>query len=272
METKKMYDRLNEKLSFVSKPLSKCFMLVLNLSAIIAAIVAVVDYFNPDPFEKLSKQLLDYQDEVASLKMVEIPDSLMTDEIRDIRSNQQKVLANAIMINSFSPINVKDKDINVVKQELELLELSIVATKNINDILLQTLVKSALLDLERGTTKMTNLSNLFYPSLTNRVGGDKYSAELNIVIGKIKKCKQNDINSIINIANEFINSDFLRDYFKNENLFVRKLFDYMNVMQLCIAYDIEISKSSDDFSKSDKLGGSNKINSQIIDKNKLISK
>ena len=138
METKKMYDRLNEKLSFVSKPLSKCFMLVLNLSAIIAAIVAVVDYFNPDPFEKLSKQLLDYQDEVASLKMVEIPDSLMTDEIRDIRSNQQKVLANAIMINSFSPINVKDKDINVVKKERDKIIGELEA--KIKDILPQYLI------------------------------------------------------------------------------------------------------------------------------------
>lgn len=52
------------------------------LLAILVSVMEIVDYFTPDPIDRITNQLEEYQRSISQLEIVAIPDSLVTETLK----------------------------------------------------------------------------------------------------------------------------------------------------------------------------------------------
>ena len=93
MKLSSIYNKINELLRHLFKP----FPILLG---IIVSVIEINDYLTPDPMDRVLAQIEESQKALNELKVVDIPDSLQTDMVKEARILQQKLIAYAKIINS----------------------------------------------------------------------------------------------------------------------------------------------------------------------------
>ena len=98
MKLSSIYNKINELLRYLFKP----FPILLG---IIVSVIEINDYLTPDPMDRVLAQIEESQKALNELKVVDIPDSLQTDMVKEARILQQKLIAYAKIINSCNAIS-----------------------------------------------------------------------------------------------------------------------------------------------------------------------
>ena len=95
MSISSLYNKINELLKHLFKP----FPILLG---IVVSVIEINDYLTPDPIDKVLTQIKESQTSISKLQIVDIPDSLQTDFIKETRILQQRLIGYAKVINSFT--------------------------------------------------------------------------------------------------------------------------------------------------------------------------
>lgn len=225
-----LYERLNQKLAFLFKPTAG----VIFILGVVASVIQLVDYFTPDPFEELSNQISEYQRDLSQLKPVDIPDSLMNDDVRKIRSLQQEVLMNSYMFSSMNTMEVYDMtsvEFALVKMQFanciftNIYKLSVNSAMIADDVTLRCMYVMI----------STDAVNVQY----------KQKQWMNLLENVAKEIDANKSESArIKIVNKLTTSKELREFVQAQNAFIVNVYTLLNAAQISKAYGVEINLDS----------------------------
>lgn len=222
----KIYNKFND----LTKHLFRPFPILLG---IIVSVIEINDYLTPDPIERVLMQIEDSQKALNELKVVDIPDSLQTDIIKDARVLQQKLIAYAKIINSCKAIS-SNNPLNLQWQVIRIknvIEASTAAGNSMVDFISKLGYKHR---------DEFDLSVMYIPNISYE--GDFLDKELNHTIKKLNNAK--DEKEKIQLINDLIVSDGVRDFLMNRNDVIRSAFEYLNVVQLSLAYNLDLENIS----------------------------
>ncbi len=223
MKLSSIYNKLNEFLKHLFKP----FPILLG---IIVSAIEINDYFTPDPMEQVLAQIEESQKALNELKVVDIPDSLQTDLVKDARILQQKLIAYAKIINSCNAI-VSNDSINLQWQLLRFKDV-IEASKTTGNSMIDFIGK-----LGHEHREEFDLSVMYIPNIS--FNGENFENELDNTIKKLTNAET--YNDKLKLVNTFIASDGVREFIKNRNDLIRSAFEYLNVVQLSLVYNLGIN-------------------------------
>ena len=102
MSISSLYNKINELLKHLFKP----FPILLG---IVVSVIEINDYLTPDPIDKVLTQIKESQTSISKLQIVDIPDSLQTDFIKETRILQQRLIGYAKVINSFTFVESEEE-------------------------------------------------------------------------------------------------------------------------------------------------------------------
>lgn len=222
----KLYNRLNEFLKHLFKP----FPILLGL---IVSLIEINDYMTPDPMEQVIMQIEESQRALNDLKVVDIPDSLQTDLVKEARLLQQRLIAYAKIINSCNAVNSTDAD--VLTWQMMRFNAVIEASKAINDSMTDFIVK-----LGYDHRKELDMSVMYIPNIYFK--DDNLDKLLDETIENLSDVKTQDKK--LKIANEFVASKDIRDFLKHKNTLIRSAFEYLNIVQLSLVYNLDMANLS----------------------------
>lgn len=222
----RVYNWLNDSLKHLFKP----FPVIL---AIIVSLIEIMDYFTPDPIERITNQIEEYQRNINQLEMVSIPDTLINDEIENIRIIQQKLIAYAKIVNSYTPIIANDT-VSIGLQLKKIITVSN-ASKEIGNLFLLNLHK-----LTNSNPAIVNVMIMFAPELSNftKNAQDNFNSKLKKTSYEIERARSK--KEKLELIVQFLSSKTMQDWIKANNDFINKAFEFLNVVQLSIAYDIKL--------------------------------
>lgn len=222
-----LYNRLNKSLKFLYEPIP-------IILGVILTVFQINDYFTPDPMEQVLIQIEESQRALNELKVVDIPDSLKTDLVKDARILQQRLIAYAKIINSCNAIY---SDNNLLDQQWRLMcinnasQAAIAAGNSMTDFIKKISIKHR---------DELDLSVMYTPNIS--FDTRSLENEQDNAIKKLKNAKA--YSDKLEIVNDLITSDAVREFIKNRNDFIRSAFEYLNVVQLSLVYNLDIGNLS----------------------------
>lgn len=229
MKFSSIYNKLNELLRHLFKP----FPILLG---IIVSAIEINDYFTPDPMDRVLMQIEESQKALNDLKVVDIPDSLQTDMVKEARILQQQLIAYAKIINSCNAI-FSNNSISLGWQVMRIKNVQ-EASKAAGNSMIDYIGK-----LGYEHRNEFDLSVMCAPNISN-ISSDEalFLKELNDAISVLNNAQTD--KEKLKIVNAFIASDGVREFLKNRNDFIRSAFEYLNVVQLSLVYDLDIDNIS----------------------------
>lgn len=213
---------MNELLRHLFKP----FPILLG---IIVSVIEINDYLTPDPMEQVLAQIEESQKALNELKVVDIPDSLQTDMVKEARVLQQKLIAYAKIINSCNAIYSNNP--SVLKWQIIRFKDVIEASKTAGNSMIVFIEKLS----NRYRTEF-DLSVMYLPCIS--FNEDSFEKDLDNTVNKLASAKTDKEN--LGIVNAFIASNGVREFIKNRNERIRSAFEYLNVVQLSLVYKLEM--------------------------------
>lgn len=221
------YDKLNEILRHLFKPFPV-------LLAILVSVIEIVDYFTPDPIDRITSQLEEYQRSISQLEIVAIPDSLVTENIEDSRALQQQLIGFAKIINSCR--SIASNDSTTVTSQLQRIMSASNASKDAGN-----LFKMYVLKLGISEPSAMNAMTMFTPELSYLVNivQEDFHAELLKTLNEINKAPTKEQR--LRVATQLLSSSAMQNWIKVNNVFIRQAFEFLNVIQLSMAYNIKFS-------------------------------
>lgn len=217
-----IYDRINELLKHLFKPLP----IVLGITV---SVIEINDYVTPDPMDRVIMQIEESQKALNDLKVVDIPDSLQTDMVKEARILQQRLIAYAKIINSCNAI-YSDNSLSLQWQVMRIknaAEASKVAITSMVDYLSKLGYKHR---------NEFDLSVMYTPNAA--YDGKLFEKELDNTFRELSSAKTK--KDQLKIINEFIASNGVREFIKNRNDLIRSAFEYLNVVQLSLVYNLDM--------------------------------
>lgn len=222
MKLSSIYNKINELLRHLFKP----FPILLG---IIVSVIEINDYLTPDPMDRVLAQIEESQKALNELKVVDIPDSLQTDMVKEARVLQQKLIAYAKIINSCNAIYSNNP--SVLKWQIIRFKDVIEASKTAGNSMVDFIGK-----LGYKHRNEFDLSVMYLPCIS--FNEDSFEKELDNTVNKLASAKTDKEN--LEIVNAFIASDGVREFIKNRNERIRSAFEYLNVVQLSLVYKLEM--------------------------------
>ena len=226
MKLSSLYNKINELLRHLFKP----FPILLG---IIVSVIEINDYLTPDPMDRVLAQIEESQKALNELKVVDIPDSLQTDMVKEARILQQKLIAYAKIINSCNAIssnNPLDLQWQIMRFE-DVIEASKTAGNSMVDFIGKLGYKHR---------NEFDLAVMYAPNIS--FSGENFEKELDNITKKLTSAKTD--KEKLDIINTFIASDGVREFIKNRNDLIRSAFEYLNVVQLSLVYNLDIENLS----------------------------
>lgn len=226
MKLSSIYNKINELLRHLFKP----FPILLG---IIVSGIEINDYLTPDPMDRVLAQIEESQKALNELKVVDIPDSLQTDMVKEARILQQKLIAYAKIINSCNAIpsnNPLDLQWQIMRFE-DVIEASKTAGNSMVDFIGKLGYKHR---------NEFDLAVMYAPNIS--FSGENFEKELDNTTKKLTSAKTD--KEKLDILNTFIASDGVREFIKNRNDLIRSAFEYLNVVQLSLVYNLDIENLS----------------------------
>lgn len=226
MKLSSIYNNINELLRHLFKP----FPILLG---IIVSVIEINDYLTPDPMDRVLAQIEESQKALNELKVVDIPDSLQTDMVKEARILQQKLIAYAKIINSCNAIssnNPLDLQWQIMRFE-DVIEASKTAGNSMVDFIGKLGYKHR---------NEFDLAVMYAPNIS--FSGENFEKELDNTTKKLTSAKTD--KEKLDILNTFIASDGVREFIKNRNDLIRSAFEYLNVVQLSLVYNLDIENLS----------------------------
>ena len=226
MKLSSIYNKINELLRHLFKP----FPILLG---IIVSVIEINDYLTPDPMDRVLAQIEESQKALNELKVVDIPDSLQTDMVKEARILQQKLIAYAKIINSCNAIssnNPLDLQWQIMRFE-DVIEASKTAGNSMADFIGKLGYKHR---------NEFDLAVMYAPNIS--FSGENFEKELDNTTKKLTSAKTD--KEKLDILNTFIASDGVREFIKNRNDLIRSAFEYLNVVQLSLVYNLDIENLS----------------------------
>lgn len=226
MKLSSIYNKINELLRHLFKP----FPILLG---IIVSVIEINDYLTPDPMDRVLAQIEESQKALNELKVVDIPDSLQTDMVKEARILQQKLIAYAKIINSCNAIssnNPLDLQWQIMRFE-DIIEASKTAGNSMVDFIGKLGYKHR---------NEFDLAVMYAPNIS--FSGENFEKELDNITKKLTSAKTD--KEKLDIINTFIASDGVREFIKNRNDLIRSAFEYLNVVQLSLVYNLDIENLS----------------------------
>ena len=226
MKLSSIYNKINELLRHLFKP----FPILLG---IIVSVIEINDYLTPDPMDRVLAQIEESQKALNELKVVDIPDSLQTDMVKEARILQQKLIAYAKIINSCNAIssnNPLDLQWQIMRFE-DVIEASKTAGNSMVDFIGKLGYKHR---------NEFDLAVMYAPNIS--FSGENFEKELDNITKKLTSAKTD--KEKLDIINTFIASDGVREFIKNRNDLIRSAFEYLNVVQLSLVYNLDIENLS----------------------------
>lgn len=182
------------------------------------------------------------------MKSVEVPDSLITPEIEKIRVVQQKIIVHAKIFNSCGAEDIFDE--NMAQFQLVKMLSAMQSAIEIGKLVQEFVVHN------NGRSDISILLSMLSTDLLNvNKAQEAFKQRLALSVGKLQeKGKGYFVTNMkeITTSKEFLN------YMDIENSYIRHSFEFLNVIQLCYAYNIKL-KDLD----SIKTGGSQQMELQI---------
>lgn len=197
------------------------------------SLIEIMDYFTPDPIERITNQIEEYQRNINQLEMVSIPVTLINDEIENIRIIQQKLIAYAKIVNSYTPIIANDT-VSIGLQLKKIITVSN-ASKEIGNLFLLNLHK-----LTNSNPAIVNVMIMFAPEFSNftKNAQDNFNSKLKKTSYEIERARSK--KEKLELIVQFLSSKTMQDWIKANNDFINRAFEFLNVVQLSIAYDIKL--------------------------------
>lgn len=226
MKLSSIYNKINELLRHLFKP----FPILLG---IIVSVIEINDYLTPNPMDRVLAQIEESQKALNELKVVDIPDSLQTDMVKEARILQQKLIAYAKIINSCNAIssnNPLDLQWQIMRFE-DVIEASKTAGNSMVDFIGKLGYKHR---------NEFDLAVMYAPNIS--FCGENFEKELDNTTKKLTSAKTD--KEKLDILNTFIASDGVREFIKNRNDLIRSAFEYLNVVQLSLVYNLDIENLS----------------------------
>lgn len=221
-----IYNRINELLKHLFKP----FPILLGIAV---SAIEINDYFTPDPMDRVIMQIEESQKALNDLKVVDIPDSLQTDMVKEARILQQRLIAYAKIINSCNAIS-SDNSIYLQWQVMRIKNVS-EASKAAGTSMIDYISKLGYKHRDE-----FDLSVMYTPNIS--YDGKLFEKELDNTVRKLTSAKTD--KDKLRITNEFIASNGVREFIKNRNDLIRSAFEYLNVVQLSLVYNLDIENLS----------------------------
>lgn len=222
MKLSSIYNKLNELLKHLFKP----FPILLGITV---SVIEINDYLTPDPVERVLAQIEKSQEAINELKMVDIPDSLQTETIKEARLLQQRLIGYAKIVNSCDVIRSDDK-----------LYLSAQQSQIINAVNASQCASEELFKFIR-TLSLTHL-NEFHACSMYIANGDLMDENMSKLIektGSALKHAESDEESLKCLKN-FIASEEMGKWINSNKDFICSGFEFLNVVQLSIVYDLKM--------------------------------
>ena len=226
MKLSSIYNNINELLRHLFKP----FPILLG---IIVSVIEINDYLTPDPMDRVLAQIEESQKALNELKVVDIPDSLQTDMVKEARILQQKLIAYAKIINSCNAIS-SNNPLDLQWQIMRFEDV-IVASKTAGNSMVDFIGK-----LGYKHRNEFDLAVMYAPNIS--FSGENFEKELDNTTKKLTSAKTD--KEKLDILNTFIASDGVREFIKNRNDLIRSAFEYLNVVQLSLVYNLDIENLS----------------------------
>lgn len=226
MKLSSLYNKINELLRHLFKP----FPILLG---IIVSAIEINDYLTPDPIEKVLTQIEESQKALNDLKVVDIPDSLQTDIVKEARILQQRLIAYAKIINSCNAI-YSDNSISLQWQVMRIKNV-LEASKAAGNSMVDYIGK-----LGYEYRDEFDLSVMYIPNIS--LDEKLFEKELDNAISRLTNADTD--TDKLKIVNTFIASDGVRTFVKNRNDLIRSAFEYLNVVQLSLVYNLDIDNIS----------------------------
>lgn len=226
MKLSSLYNKINELLRHLFKP----FPILLG---IIVSAIEINDYLTPDPIEKVLTQIEESQKALNDLKVVDIPDSLQTDIVKEARILQQRLIAYAKIINSCNAI-YSDNSISLQWQVMRIKNV-LEASKAAGNSMIDYIGK-----LGYEYRDEFDLSVMYIPNIS--LDEKLFEKELDNAISRLTNADTD--TDKLKIVNTFIASDGVRTFLKNRNDLIRSAFEYLNVVQLSLVYNLDIDNIS----------------------------
>lgn len=226
MKLSSLYNKINELLRQLFKP----FPILLG---IIVSAIEINNYLTPDPIEKVLTQIEESQKALNDLKVVDIPDSLQTDIVKEARILQQRLIAYAKIINSCNAI-YSDNSISLQWQVMRIKNV-LEASKAAGNSMVDYIDK-----LGYEYRDEFDLSVMYIPNIS--FDEKLFEKELDNAISRLTNADTD--TDKLKIVNTFITSDGVRTFLKNRNDLIRSAFEYLNVVQLSLVYNLDIANIS----------------------------
>lgn len=226
MKLSSIYNKLNESLRhFLFKP----FPILLG---IIVSAIEINNYLTPDPIEKVLTQIEESQKAISELNMVAIPDSLQTDVIKKARTIQQRLIGYAKIINSCDVIKTDNK-----------FYLSTQKSRIINAMNASTKASAELTDFLYDLSQ--DYVNEFHACAMYVPNASFVDDDMSIMLEDTKNALNNSMSDEerLKCMNDFIASEETSNWIKSNKDFICSAFEYLNVVQLSIAYNLKMEFS-----------------------------
>ncbi len=216
---------MNKKESLLEQKKKKWVSWLLILAAlatIISTIGFVYDHLVPSPLERLVNKMEKNQEKVLHLQSVNIPDSLMTPAIIDMKECQQRILYYSKLINT--EIYPTD-DVNVQIAKAKLL-LTSCRNMDIDFICSVNLLKQ----------HNVSIDSLYFQPVVGDYQREmelspKQLSLLDSLIGRYGPSKK--------AISEWASSKEFNEYFTHQTQLTGRFYEFLNILQLEQAYRIE---------------------------------
>lgn len=223
MKLSSIYNKINELLRHLFKP----FPILLG---VIVSAIEINNYLTPDPIERVLTQIEESQKAISELNMVVIPDSLQTEIIRNARMIQQRLIGYAKIINSCDVVKTEN-DFYLSSQKARIMNAitaSTNASKELSNFLHDLLSQGYLNEFHACAMYIPN-SSFIDDEMSGLLENTKKTFSKNLSNKELLKC-----------INDFIASEEFSKWIKSNKDFICFAFEYMNVVQLSMAYDLKM--------------------------------
>lgn len=226
MKLSSIYNKLNELLKHMFKP----FPILLG---IVVSAIEINNYLTPDPIERVLTQIEESQKAISELNIVVIPDSLQTDIIKKAKIIQQRLIGYAKIINSCDVV-ITDNDFYLSSQKARI----------INAITASTYASKELTDFLHDLLSLGHL-NEFHACAMYIPNSSFVDNEMSGLLEKTKNTINKNISDkdLLKCMNDFIASEETSKWIKLNKEFICSAFEYLNVVQLSMAYNLKMEFS-----------------------------
>lgn len=226
MSISSLYNKINELLKHLFKP----FPILLG---IVVSVIEINDYLTPDPIDKVLTQIKESQTSISKLQIVDIPDSLQTDFIKETRILQQRLIGYAKVINSFTFVESEEEFI--LKMQVSRLKNAVTAIHTAS-----TELREYIFSLPEVKVNEFHAASMCIPDNFMSMSGDVNESFLSLLNEVISDKNNHSNKERLAAFNHAISSDIAQEWIKVNNDMICSAFEYLNVIQISLAYDLKM--------------------------------